>query len=119
MATPSTAQEVQALRGRIAQLEAELTAATTVTCMKSFVGSAAGQSNNTDGIDTKWPFITDAAPTARNAAELEYTKWKTANPGAIIVHEEREWHGLNPIVRPDNQTIIYPSLTITVRYRNP
>ena len=40
MAAPPTAQEVQVLRGRIAQLEAELTAAT--TDFIEFVGSGNG-----------------------------------------------------------------------------
>jgi len=119
MAAPPTAQEVQALRGRIAQLEAELNAATTATCMKSFVGSAWSYSGWTGAIDSSTPSMANATPTARNAAELEYTKWKTANPGAIIVHEEREWHGLNQSIRPDSHSTLSATLIITIRYRNP
>jgi len=119
MAAPPTAQEVQALRGRIAQLEAELTAANTATHTKTFVGSAYSWNGSTGAIDSNQPSVANATPTARNAAELDYTKWKTANPCAIIVHEEYTWYGLNQGGSYSTCMAFIPSLTITIRYRNP
>ena len=122
MAAPPTAQEVQALRGRIAQLEAELTAANTVTHTKTFVGSCIGWHTWHGGIGTSQPNVGNAAATAHQKAEVGFTKWKTENPGTKIISEEIIWQGLESHLYPagDVQQDVWmaPTCNILVKYRD-
>jgi len=117
MAAPPTAQEVQALRGRIAQLEAELTAANTVTHNKTFVGSCIGWQTWHGGIGTAQPNVGNAAPTAHQKAEVGFTKWKTENPGTKIISEEIIWHGLES-KNVGSDVWMAPTCNILVKYRD-
>ncbi len=113
-----TAAELQQLRGRVLQLESELIAATKATSTKVFVGTAEAWHSWVGGVDSPQPSIPNALPTARNKAELEYSKWKAANPTAIIVQEDYTWHGTTGLQVGQFLTMA-PSLTIQIRYRMP
>jgi hypothetical protein len=117
MAQVPTSAEVQSLRGRCLQLEAELAAAANPTHTVSFIGSSFGYCGWTGDIGSPQPFVGNAAPTAHLRATTELTKWKTANPSAVILSEEHSWSGLEPRVRPDNYTVLAPTLVILVKYR--
>jgi len=112
---------IQALRGRVAQLESELTAATTVTHTITFVGSCVGWQTWKGGIGTSQPHIGNAAPTAHLNATLEYAKWKTANPEARIISEDYTWHGLESHLWTLSTGDVWmaPTRTIIVKYRDP
>jgi hypothetical protein len=113
-----TAAELQQLRGRVLQLESELIAATKATSTKMFVGTAEAWHSYVGGVDSPQPSIPNALPTARNKAELEYSKWKAANPTAIIAQEECTCHGTTP-VQVGQYLTMAPSVTIQIRYRTP
>jgi len=113
-----THQLLQALRGRILQLEAELSTAKIVTRTIAFVGSCEGWHGSQGGIGTSEPSLGNASPTAHYNAKVEFTKWKSENPGAKIISEEFMWHGLDARIRPDNRVVMVPTCIILVKYRD-
>jgi len=118
MTAPPTVQEVQALRGRIAQLEADLAASTIVTHTTNFVGSCQGWHSWSGGIGTSSPSLGNAVPTALHNAKSEFTKWKTENPGVKIISEEFIWHGLESHLFAPNNVWMTPTCIIVVKYRD-
>ncbi len=109
-AAPGTTAEVQSLRGRCLQLEAELAAALNPTHTVTFIGSCEGWHGHPLNLG-------NAGPTAHMQATTELTKWKTANPNAVILSEEYTWYGLVAQVRPDNLVFMAPTLFIVVKHR--
>jgi hypothetical protein len=113
-----TAAEVQGLRGRCLQLEAELAAALNPTHTVTFVGSCEGWHSWSGAIGaTSQVNVGNAAPTAHLRATTELTKWKTANPGAVIVSEEHTWTGLTPQPFSNSNMFMVPTVVIVVKYR--
>lgn len=121
MAAPTptpTSTEVQSLRGRCLQLEAELAAALNPTQTVTFVGSCEGWHSWSGAIGaTASVNVGNAAPTAHLRATTEMAKWKTANPNAVILSEEHTWNGLTPQLFPNTNVFMVPTLVIGIKYR--
>jgi hypothetical protein len=113
----STSAEVQSLRGRCLQLEAELAAAMNPTHTVTFVGSCIGWHSWSGAIGTSQVNVGNAAATAHMKATTELTKWKTANPSAVILSEEHTWNGLTPQLFPNSDVFMVPTVVIVVKYR--
>jgi hypothetical protein len=118
MATAApTAQEVQALRGRITQLEAELAAATTPTGFVEFVGDAYGHNGQSmDHTSTGTVALQVVGRSAHYHANLQYDRWKVDHPNCIVLSKRVEMVS-HPIAYNGSAVVTNVSVIIHVTYR--
>jgi hypothetical protein len=117
MSSAPSAQEVQALRGRISQLESELAAAATPTGFVEFVGDAYGHNSGTmDHTSTAHVALQVVGRSAHYHASLQYDRWKVDHPNCIVLSKRVEMVS-HPIAYNGSAVVTNVSVIIHVTYR--
>ncbi len=111
------AQEVQALRGRITQLESELATTTTPTGFVEFVGDAYGHNGPPmDHTSTGPVALQVVGRSAHYHASLQYDRWKVDHPNCIVLSKRVEMVS-HPIAYNGSGAVTNVSVIIHVTYR--